>query len=496
MRRYRKSAYWLVILSSWLWAQVATAALVLVDGGNQTIPAGSPSEVIVFRALDTAGNPLSGAVVNFTLIDASCNQMNSNLQVFTALTDAQGQAITALRANNTAGRYTLTATMADDPSQIAGTGITVSGIDTVFAIDGVCQTVGSGQNSNPIVFRVVNANNQLASNVTVNFTLVNSVGITISNGVTVSSAISDAQGLVRTQAIANQKLGTYYIVASLANNPSKTGSAGVKFLAGEPALISSLTSDFRLPAGQSSGNVVFKLTDAYGNAVTNRNLNFSVQTPTGQLITTNVSPANAVTNENGEARTRFTAPETQGAYRLIATLANSTISGSVMVNVVSPLLALPSLGFSTTLKADGTLLSTSATFSGGIAVNGGAYTQQVEQVLSDTVVIEGSILVQEEHIGATADIVVVAAYTPLPIESSATYFFMLKTGGAIVSWSLSPATLEPFINDVSLASAQEVKMYTGAFVGTGLLQVFFGYRLTDGTVVFNGEMPIRILINP
>ncbi|ALG66935.1 Ig-like domain-containing protein [Beggiatoa leptomitoformis] len=496
MRHYGKIACWLVILSGWLWVQTAAAALILASGGNQTIPSDAPSEVVVFRALDTTGNPLSGVVVDFTLTNMACNQANGSLQVFTALTDAQGEAITALRANNTPGRYTLTAHLADDPSQIAGTGITVSGVDTVFSVDGVCQTVAAGENSTPIIFRVVNANNELASNVTVNFTLVNAVGITISNGVTVTTAISDAQGLVRTQAIAAQKTGTYSVVASLATNPSKTGSAGVTFLAGAPALISSLTSDFRLPAGQSSGNVVFKLTDAYGNAVTNRSLNFSVLTPTGTTLTTGVSPSNAITDTNGEAKTRFTAPETQGTYRLVATLANSTVTGSVMVNVVSPLLALPSLGFSATLKPDGSLLNTSATFSGGIAVNGQAYVQQVEQVLSDRVVIEGSILVQEDHIGATADILVIAGYTPLPIESSATYFFMLETGGVIASWDLNPTTLEPFINDVSLASAQEVKMYTGYFVGTGLLQVFFGYRLTDGTIVFNAEIPIRILINP
>jgi len=58
-----------------------------------------------------------------------------------------------------------------------------------------------------------------------------------------------------------------------------------------------------------------------------------------------------------------------------------------------------------------------------------------------------------------------------------------------------PAHLAAFIPKVTLKSVESVTMYQGPFIYPGTLKVFFGYRLSDNSVVFNGQ-PIDITINP
>jgi hypothetical protein len=98
------------------------------------------------------------------------------------------------------------------------------------------------------------------------------------------------------------------------------------------------------------------------------------------------------------------------------------------------------------------------------------------------------------HVGKTADIFVWTEATLPPDETL--YYFMLDDGlKAILLWDQVPAHLSAFIPNVTLKSVESVTMYQGKFIYPGTLKVFFGYRLSDNTVVFNGQ-PIDITINP
>ncbi len=131
---------------------------------------------------------------------------------------------------------------------------------------------------------------------------------------------------------------------------------------------------------------------------------------------------------------------------------------------------------------------------GGISVNQGAYQQQVTQYLCDEVIVAGEMTIDPIHVGQTADIFAWAEATLPPDETW--YYFMLDEGlKAILSWDQVPAHLAAFIPKMTLKSVESVTMYQGQFIYPGTLKVFFGYRLSDNTVVFNGQ-PIDITINP
>jgi hypothetical protein len=64
----------------------------------------------------------------------------------------------------------------------------------------------------------------------------------------------------------------------------------------------------------------------------------------------------------------------------------------------------------------------------------------------------------------------------------------------VLPWNLEIGQLVAYQQNVSLTANQVVEIYRGQFVGTGELQIFYGYRLADGTVVFNGLQAMKVSI--
>jgi Calx-beta domain len=125
-------------------------------------------------------------------------------------------------------------------------------------------------------------------------------------------------------------------------------------------------------------------------------------------------------------------------------------------------------------------------FLGGIAVNQGQFQQQVQQPRAATAEIRGRILVDSQHSGQVAEILVYVAYQPLPGSSQVSYF-MLDTQGKVLPWDKNLAHLVAFQRNVTLNTWQEVPIYQGLFPVTGVINIYFAYRLPDGTVVTSGE---------
>jgi uncharacterized protein YkwD len=146
---------------------------------------------------------------------------------------------------------------------------------------------------------------------------------------------------------------------------------------------------------------------------------------------------------------------------------------------------LPSLKDAYAVNATGKIITTTAKFAGGIAVNGGDYQKQVVQNVSDTVDVSGEITVPSSHKGKVVDIFVYAE-TTLPPDPQV-YYFMVGEGGTISFWDQKPANLVAFMKGVKLGATQKVTMYQGNFYFAGHLKVHFGYRLSAGTITTNGE---------
>ncbi|NJO14727.1 MAG: hypothetical protein HC877_02980 [Thioploca sp.] len=148
--------------------------------------------------------------------------------------------------------------------------------------------------------------------------------------------------------------------------------------------------------------------------------------------------------------------------------------------------ALPDLGQSIALTAENSQTGQSH-FRGGIFLHN-AYHNPLTLSTTQAVRISGQINIDPLHVGQTADIVIVARWTSLVGEEK---YFMQNSNGQIQSWDLNFAHLVAAQEQVTLSAIQAVDIYTG-LLNVGQFQIFFGYRLADNTLFFNGEQPILV----
>jgi len=132
-------------------------------------------------------------------------------------------------------------------------------------------------------------------------------------------------------------------------------------------------------------------------------------------------------------------------------------------------------------------LNTEALVIGGSFVNDGDFKLQNELSRSDSITISGRIHVDPTHVGLSAEIIVCAAYGPLTPPSSRRkpLFYMIDTEDEFYLWDEEIANLVTFRKLEFLGEVEEIEMYTGIFDFVGVLNIYFGYRLEDGTVVYN-----------
>jgi len=188
------------------------------------------------------------------------------------------------------------------------------------------------------------------------------------------------------------------------------------------------------------------------------------------------------------------------------------------------------IGFA--IDSKGEPVNTDATFSRGIAVNGGTVTVSSSNQMD----IRGVITVDSNHIGKEAEILVVVGYQLDSVKEES--FFMFNKDGSILPWDKSianlvayqetdlffhaddksakrfkqniilmperrvqifPVTLSAFRDnelETVLLGCERPRTYSGLVNGIppGLLRFFFGYRLReDGTIVYNRES-INVMI--
>ncbi|NJO15722.1 MAG: beta-propeller fold lactonase family protein [Thioploca sp.] len=133
-----------------------------------------------------------------------------------------------------------------------------------------------------------------------------------------------------------------------------------------------------------------------------------------------------------------------------------------------------------------------AAFRGGSSFNGLSYYQRLTLHPYQYVNIRGEIDVAAEHVGQTAELLVVAAWQPLDSLEPA-HYFMQGEQGQILPWDLNLAHLVAAQAGVKLTPTQAVHLYTG-FLASGQIRLFFGYQLPDGVIVFNGEQALELVV--
>ncbi len=146
------------------------------------------------------------------------------------------------------------------------------------------------------------------------------------------------------------------------------------------------------------------------------------------------------------------------------------------------------------INSTGEPVNTNALLIGGGFLNEGEF--QTEFTLSrfEKITIHARIRVDPADVGETADILVCAAYSPLTSPKSKPRFYMKDSQNLIHLWDEEMANLVTFKEVDSLKRVEEVEILTGEFDFMGVLKLYFGYRLENGTIVYNLKT-IDVIIN-
>ncbi len=119
---------------------------------------------------------------------------------------------------------------------------------------------------------------------------------------------------------------------------------------------------------------------------------------------------------------------------------------------------------------------------------------------SQPVLVRGEMDVDAAHVGQKADLLVVIYSLPLE-ESQTDQFLMVDPELQLQEWAflkdgdINIAALVAAYKEVTLVENQPVALYQGVLsTQKAHLWIYFGYRLQDGQIVFNGEQPIIVRI--
>ncbi|MEN9849712.1 MAG: hypothetical protein RL368_2452 [Pseudomonadota bacterium] len=140
----------------------------------------------------------------------------------------------------------------------------------------------------------------------------------------------------------------------------------------------------------------------------------------------------------------------------------------------------------TARNAKGEQIASDADFAAQVSVNDKVQQGNITNLsLSEPINIQVGIIAAPEHIGKTVDLFVYASYLPLGLNWSESHSFMLDNSGTVKSWDANNTNLVPFKQGVVLERVNPVDVYKGKLIADGELQVHFGYRLSDGSLITN-----------
>jgi hypothetical protein len=117
-----------------------------------------------------------------------------------------------------------------------------------------------------------------------------------------------------------------------------------------------------------------------------------------------------------------------------------------------------------------------------------AYLSKTSQKLEQPSRLRGRITASAEDVGKTVDFVIYSPFWSHCADVNKIKnppYFMADGGSKISYWDQKPETLKAFKTGVILETIQDIDMFNGFFITQGCLNIVFGYRLQNGTIVTN-----------
>ncbi|EDN70578.1 hypothetical protein BGP_2570 [Beggiatoa sp. PS] len=133
-------------------------------------------------------------------------------------------------------------------------------------------------------------------------------------------------------------------------------------------------------------------------------------------------------------------------------------------------------------------------FRGGASVNNQQYQASLTTTPSQMVKITGEIDIADAHLGQEAELLVVIGVLDDGARAIS-QFLMLDSQEQFQVWNGEFVTLVGSEANVVLSKTQAVEIYHG-FIPPVRFQIYFGYRLDNGLILFNGEQPIELEVAP
>src|ERR1041385_3088141 len=290
------------------------SALTIVSGNNQSALAGIllPSPLVV-KATDAAGNPVSGTVVDWTILAGG-----GALGAATTTTGPDGTTQVLYTLGAVPGAATIRAALHNAPA------VTVSFTETVLAGSGLALSIVSGNNqsalvglplTNPLVVKATDAFGSPVAGQQVNWTILSGGGV-LGSATTTTGSDGTTQVLYTLGSVA----GPATIRAALHSAPTTAVQFTATALAAAASALSIVSGNNQsalvglpLPAP-----LVVKATDAAGRAVSGAQVDWTIVSGGGLL-----GSATTTTGSDGTTQVLYTLGSVAGPATIRAALHNA-----------------------------------------------------------------------------------------------------------------------------------------------------------------------------